>query len=227
MRGFFSPDGQILASASDDKTIKLWEVKTGKLIHVLGDWSRGEYFGHSGVVRAIAFSSDGQTLASGAKDKNVKVWQLGDDISDPNYRRVMITLSGHLFPVRAIAFSSDGQTLASGSEDNTIKLWDLNLGNTVQTLCNYYQGVHYIYTVAFNPDGQTLASGGRDGNIKIWQIERGEILQTLEGHEKDICVIVFHPQGDMIASGNVVLSVAFNPKNNILAIGNVGGIINI
>jgi len=219
----FSRDGKILASGSDDKTIRLWEVKTGKLLCILGDWSRGEYFGHSQGVTAIAFHPDGKTLASASKDKSVKVWQLGNDLFDPNYGKVMMTLSGHLQPVRAIAFSPDGKILASGSEDNTIKIWDLSLGNTVKNLCNYYQGIHYIYAVAFSPDGKVLASGGRDRNIKIWQIESGEILQILEEHSRDVLTVVFSPQGDIIASGSEDGTIKIWDRKTGQQIGNLEG----
>nr|WP_318284482.1 WD40 repeat domain-containing protein [Brasilonema sennae] len=107
----FSPDGKTLASASFDKTIKLWDVATGQEKTTLN--------GHSDKVKSIAFSPDGKTLASASFDKTIKLWDVGTG-------QEKTTLIGHSDVVYSVAFSSDGKTLASASADNTVILWDLN-----------------------------------------------------------------------------------------------------
>ncbi|NEU83322.1 serine/threonine-protein kinase [Nostoc sp. UIC 10630] len=106
----FSPDGQILATGSDDNTIKLWAVNTGQLICTL--------VGHSWSVVAVAFTADGETLLSASCDKTVKLWRVST-------AEEIVTLSGHIDSVSAVAVSKVTQLIASGSRDKTIKLWQL------------------------------------------------------------------------------------------------------
>ncbi|RYP26645.1 hypothetical protein DL768_011615 [Monosporascus sp. mg162] len=109
----FSPEGQTLASASNDRTVRLWDAATGAYRQTLE--------GHSDWVHAVAFSPDGQTLASASNDRTVRLW----DAATGAYRQ---TLEGHSDWVHAVAFSPDGQTLASASDDRTVRLWDAVTG---------------------------------------------------------------------------------------------------
>ena len=149
-----SPDGQTLASGSSDKTIKVWNLKTGDLLRTLT--------GHKSSVYCVAISADGQTLASGSVDGTIKVWNLktGD---------LLHTLTGHESPVWSVAISADGQTLASGSDDGTIKVWNLKTGDLLRTLAGHEDAV---LSVAISADGQTLASGSLD--IDVQGVERGD-----------------------------------------------------
>ena len=180
----FSGDGKLLASGSDDNTIKLWNVANQQEIRTLK--------GHSTWVWAVAFSPDGKTLASGSADKTIKLWNLetGEEIG---------TLKGHSDGVSSITFSPDGKTLASGSLDKTIKLWNLETGQEIGTFKGHSNAVA---SVAFSHDGATLASGSWDKTIKLWNLGTAKEIRTFKGHSDMVLSVAFSPDGVTLASGS-------------------------
>ncbi|MEH1823517.1 MAG: serine/threonine-protein kinase [Nostoc sp.] len=182
----FSPDGTTLGSASDDKTIKLWNIASGEAIRTLE--------GHTNWIWAVAFSPDSKTLASGSADKTIKLWNVKTG-------KLIRTLQGHSDGVTSVAFSPDGKTLASGSasKDMKIKLWNLETGKLIRTLEGHTNGVQ---SVAFSPDGKTLASGSWDKTIKLWNLKTGKLIRTLDGNAESILSVAFAPDGITLASGS-------------------------
>ncbi|ALF52880.1 hypothetical protein ACX27_08450 [Nostoc piscinale CENA21] len=180
-----SPDGRTLASGSEDKTIKIWNLTTGQVIRTLN--------GHSKSVNSVAFSADGRTLASDSYDKTIKIWNVatGQEIR---------TLNGHSKSFLSVALSPDGGTLASGSlDDKTIKIWNLTTGQVIRTLNGHSKSVN---SVAFSADGRTLASGSYDKTIKIWNVATGQKIRTLNGHSDSVLSVALSPDGKTLASGS-------------------------
>ncbi|KAL8368082.1 hypothetical protein RB599_003809 [Gaeumannomyces hyphopodioides] len=180
----FSPDGQRLASASDDNTVKLWDTATGACLQTLK--------GHRNWVWSVAFSPDGQRLASASADNTVKLW-------DAATGACLKTLKGHSGWVWSVAFSPDGQRLASASYDNTVKLWDAATGACLTTLKRHSD---WVTSVAFSPDGQRLASASYDKTVKLWDAATGACLTTLKGHSSWVWFVAFSPDGQRLASAS-------------------------
>ena len=180
----FSKDGRLLASASGDKTVKLWDPASGALRHILE--------GHSGRVNSVAFSKDGRLLASASSDKTVKLW-------DPASGALRRTLEGHSSPVNSVAFSKDGRLLASASDDKTVKLWDPASGALRRTL-EGHSG--WVRLVAFSKDGRLLASASDDNTIKLWDPANGALRHTLEGHSDWVRLVAFSKDGRLLGSAS-------------------------
>ena len=218
----YSPDGQIIASAHGDGTIRFWRGS-----------NVSTHPAHTDVASALSFSPDGQYLASVGRDNNVKIWRVSDGQN-------IQTLSGHTAALRDVEFSPDGQRLATASEDLTIGIWrvsDWSLETMLRGHENRVFGLAWspdstllasggqeariylwdmtalrftrylvgheesVRDVDFSPDGRKLVSSSTDDSIKIWDLETSRSLHTMGGHGRDVWTVVFSPNGRTIASG--------------------------
>lgn len=146
-----SPRGETLASASDDGTIRLWDMGGHLLTSLLG---------HSDRVESIAFNPDARLLVSASTDATLRVW-------DVRSGKSLHVLKGHDARIYVCDFSPDGRLVASGSADRTVRVWDAHTGEALLVLCGHTNGVK---CVAFSPDGRLLASGGFDHTVHFWDL---------------------------------------------------------
>jgi len=216
-----SPDGETLASGSDNGTVIFWDVRSERF---------ATFEGHSGLVSSVAFSSDGEILAS-KSDDTVILW-------DTHSGEPLARFEGFKYGVGGIAYSPDGAILASRSYD-TVILWDVHSSKQLATL--EMPNDNTVISVSFSPDGELLATGCSDGTVILWDVRSGDQLATLERHSGQVNSVAFSPDGVTLASGSydgtiifwdvrsrkristleghtgLIKSIAFSPNGKILA----------
>jgi len=218
----YSPEGNYIVTASNDKTIRGWEARTGKAFF---------RFDAGRSVIALACSPDGKQIASAGHDQTVTFW-------DMQTRKATFTLTGHGGRVGAVAYSPDGNRLVTGSSDSKVKVWDPRTGKIVSTFdwhSGEVQAVTYspdgillasaaldktvrllntethvvrqhnvagnARSLAFSPDGHRLAIGRDDLLITVWDIHKDQVVLNLKGHTGQLRVVRYSPDGRFIASG--------------------------
>ncbi|KAG6979136.1 Vegetative incompatibility protein HET-E-1 [Fusarium oxysporum f. sp. conglutinans] len=180
----FSHDSKMVASASDDKTIRIWNIETGECKHVLK--------GHSDLVRSVVFSHDSKMVASASGDNTARIW----NIETGECKQVF---EGHSDWVNSVVFSHDSKMVASASL-NTAWIWNIKTGKCKHVLKGHS---NWVNSVVFSHDSKMVASASDDKTIRIWNIKTGECKQVLEGHGDWVNSVVFSHDSKMVASASL------------------------
>ncbi|KAK9239168.1 WD40 repeat-like protein [Lipomyces kononenkoae] len=172
-----SSDGLYAISASWDKTMRLWELKTGKTIH--------RFVGHTSDVLSVSFSSDNRQIVSGSRDKTIKLWNI---LAECKYT---ITDRGHSDWVSTVRFSPNpaNPLIVSAGWDKLVKVWNLELAE-LQT--DHVGHTGYINALTISPDGTLCASGGKDGSTMLWDLNESKHLYSLDAGD-EIHALTFSP----------------------------------
>ncbi|WP_439657069.1 nSTAND1 domain-containing NTPase [Lentzea sp. HUAS TT2] len=216
--------GTTLATASDDHTVRIWDLP-GELLQAHSDsiysvathggivatggydrtvklWEDGRLRavldGPADAVNSVKFSPDGKTLLAASADHRVHRW----DISGTPVR--LPDLAGHSDAVNALAISPDGATIATAGTDRTIVLWDARTGASLGTLRGHGDTVEAL---AFSPDGRRLASGSGDFSVRVWDVASRRVTTHLSGQSHAVKSVAFSPDGRLLATGSTDFAV--------------------
>lgn len=179
------PSGKRVISASDDQTLKFWNIETGAELFTLR--------GHSAPVNAVALTRDTKLAVSSSYDKTLRVWDL---CQGKELRR----LTGHSHLVNVLAITAGGRYVISASYDRTLKLWDLDSGTALHTFAGH---LGWVNAISVTRDGRLMVSASQDQTLKVWNLETGLLQCTLIGHRGSVRDVVLTPDGKEAVSASI------------------------
>ena len=176
----FSPDGKYIATASSDRTAKLWDLSGNQL---------AQFIGHLDGVLSISFSPNGEYIATASADGTARLWNLsGNQVAQ---------FIGHQHRLFSVSFSPNGEYIATASADGTARLWDLS-GHQIAQFVGHQDGV---LSVSFSPNGEYIATASSDCTARLWNLSGNQLVQFI-GHQNGVNSVSFSPNGDYIATAS-------------------------
>ncbi|MCE9565461.1 MAG: WD40 repeat domain-containing protein [Planctomycetes bacterium] len=178
------PDGSLMVTGGEDKTVRVWEIGSGKQVRSLQ--------GHLGRVTAVATRGDGKQIASASEDGAIRMW----DLSTDDEHRALSEASDSLW---AVAFSPDGKHVAAAGADKNIRVYNPETGKLEATLSGAKSA---ITSLAFLPDSNKLVAAGGDQVVVIWDVQKQKVIEELTGHESAVLSVATSEDGKLIVSGS-------------------------